>query len=145
MGYLDNLKVVVATRPANQPPAINRRNNLLNKLDEQILCARAKAEGRDFYVERTKTITNKVGVRTKLVHQKRLNPWWHRNAEGKLVLEVRYANRRIEIMKGKTGIEVENIDSLVPAIELLKKAVENGELDNVIGAISKSIRSDIAK
>ncbi len=48
-------------------------------------------------------------------------------------------------MKGKTGIEVENIDSLVPAIELLKKAVENGELDNVIGAISKSIRSDIAK
>ncbi len=145
MGYLDSLKVVVATKPANQPPAIHRRNNLLNKLDEQILCARAKTEGRDFYVERTKTIKNEFDVRTKVVHQKRVNPWWYRNTEGKLVLEVRYANKRIEILKGKTGIEVENIDSLIPAIELLRKAVENGELDNSIGAIAKSIRSEIAK
>lgn len=145
MGYLDNLKVVIAIKPANQPPAINRRNTLLNKLDEQVLCARAKSEGRDFYVERTKTITNEEGVRTKMVHQKRVNPWWYRNSEGKLVLEVRYANKRMEIHKGKTGIEVENIDSLIPAIELVKKAVENGELDSSISAIAKRIRSDIAK
>lgn len=145
MGYIDNMKVVVATRPANQPPVIHRRNNLLNKLDEQILCARAKLEGRDFYVERTKIIANDEGTRTKIAHQKRINPWWYRNSEGKLVLELRYANKRIEIMRGKTGIEIENIDSLIPAIELLKKAVENGELDTGISSISKSVRTTIGK
>lgn len=145
MGYLDSLKVVTATKPWNLPPIVHKRNNLLNKLDEQLHCARAKAEGRDFYVDRTKTIINHIGERTKIAHQKRINPWWYRSAEGKLVLEIRYANKRLEIQKGKTGIEVENIESLIPAIELVKKAVENGELDNNIVAVAKAIHSAVAK
>ena len=61
------------------------------------------------------------------------------------MLEIRYANKRLELQKGKTGIEVENIESLIPAIELVKKAVENGELDNNIVAIAKTIHSAVAK
>lgn len=145
MAYLDGLKVVTASKPANLPPAIYRRNNLLNKLDEQLQCATAKSEGREHYVNRTKTITNELGEQTKVEQQKRVKPWWYRSAEGKLVLEVRYANKRLELAKGKTGIEVENIASLIPAIELVKKAVENGELDNSLAATAKTIRSEITK
>lgn len=145
MAYLDSLKVVLATRPANLPPIIYRRNNLISKLDEQLHCAKAKSEGREYYVERTKTVTNDAGERIRFAHQKRINPWWYRGADGKLVLEVRYANKRLELVKGKTGIEIESIDSLIPALELIKKAVESGELDNSINATAQSIRGKIAK
>lgn len=145
MGYLDNLKIVTSTKPSNQPPEQHRRNKLILKLDEQILCARAKLDNKEFYVERTKTVTNEVGERIKLAHQKRVNPWWYRNIEGKLVLEIRYANKKIDLLKGKTGIEVENIETLIPALELLKKAIEFGELDNSISLVAKTIRKENTK
>jgi Family of unknown function (DUF6641) len=145
MAYLDGLKVVTATKPANLPPAINRRNNLINKLDKQLHCAKAKSEGREHYVVCTKTIANELGEATRIEQQKRVKPWWFRSNDGKLVLNLRYANKRLELVKGKTGIEVENIESLIPAIKLIKKAVENGELDNSLAATAKTIRSELAK
>jgi hypothetical protein len=145
MGYLDKLKVVTAEKPANLPPLLQRRNNLMNKLDWQYECVKAKLEGRDYYVPIWKITVNELGERTRIEQQRRVKSWWYKNADGKLVFEMRYANKKVELQKGKTGVEVESLDTLLLAIELLKKAVESGELDTSLSTTAKTIRAELAK
>lgn len=145
MGYLDGLKVITSNRPANLSPTLQRRTNLLNKLSQQFECAKANVEGSDYFVRSYKFIKCETGEREQVEWQRRIKPWWYLTHEGKVIFEVRYANKRVELQKGKNGIEVDNLATLIPAIELLKKAVENGELDNTLQTTAKSIRSQIAK
>ena len=144
MAFLDGLKVVTAVK-TNLPPALQRRNRVIEKLHEQIECAKAKSDGREHIIKRMRTVKSESGEKTQTEHIQKIRPWWYRNADGKLVFEVRYANKRIELAKGKTGIEVENLTTLIPAIELLMKAVESGELDKGLNAVATSIRADAAK
>ena len=145
MGYLEGLKVISASKPANLSPTLQRRNNLLNKLIQQFECAKAKVEGSDYFVRNFKFLKRETGEREQVEWQRRIKPWWYSTHDGKVIFEVRYANKRVELQKGKTGIEVDNLSTLIPAIELLKKAVENGELDNSLQTTAKSIMSEIAK
>ncbi len=145
MGYLDGLKVITASRPANLSPTLHRRMNLLNKLSQQYECAKANIEGSEYFVRSFKFVKRESGEREQLEWQRKIKPWWYSTHEGKIIFEVRYANKRIDLQKGKTGIEVDSLETLIPAIELLKKAVENGELDNTLQTTAKSIRSEIAK
>ena len=117
----------------------------MNKLSQQLECAKAKVEGSEYYVRSFKFLKCETGGREQVEWQRRIKPWWYTTHEGKVIFEVRYANKRVELQKGKTGIEVDNLTTLIPAIELLKKAVENGELDNTLQTTAKSIRSEIAK
>ena len=145
MGYLDGLKVVTAVKPTNLPPLLQRRSNLINKLNWQYECVKAKLDGRDYCVPIWKTIDHESGERTRIEQQRRIKSWWYENSEGKFVFQMRYANKKIELLKGKTGVEVENLDTLLLAIELLKKAVENGELDTSLNTTAKTIRAELAK
>lgn len=145
MGYLDGLKVVTAVKPANISPIFNKRNRLTEKLYAQIECAKAKAEGREYFVKYANTSKTENGEIVESQQLKRIKPWWYRSADGKLILEIRYANKRLELAKGKTGIEVDNINALLPAIEVLIKAIESGELDNSINAVSHNLRATLTK
>lgn len=58
---------------------------------------------------------------------------------------MRYANKKIELLKGKTGVKVENLDTLLLAIELLKKAVKYVELDISLSTTAKTIRAELEK
>lgn len=44
-------------------------------------------------------------------------------------MKVRYLAHPIELAKGKSSIEIVNMDQLVPTLELIKRAVEEGEWD----------------
>ena len=74
----------------------------------------------------------------------RIRRWWWKDADGQIMLDVRYGNRRIELKTGKTAIEVGEVDNLVPTLKLLADAVKVGELDKVLLA-AKSKRRRIAK
>jgi soluble cytochrome b562 len=52
---------------------------------------------------------------------------------------VRYGARVIELAKGKNSIELENEAAILPTLDLIKKAVEAGELDAAIKAVSKVV------
>jgi hypothetical protein len=52
---------------------------------------------------------------------------------------VRYGARVIELAKGKNSIELENEAAILPTLDLIKKAVEAGELDASIKAVSKVV------
>lgn len=145
MAYLDGLKVVTAVKNTQLSPTLVRQARVIEKLYIQMECAKAKAEGRDHFVTNIRSVKSESGEKGKTEHAQKIRPWWYRNAEGNLVFEVRYANKRIELAKGKTGIEVANLSTLIPAIELLIKAVENGELDKSLGVVTTNFRNKVAK
>jgi hypothetical protein len=57
---------------------------------------------------------------------------------GNVVLKVLYGARAIEFSPGKSGIAVGKRERLVPTIETVIAAVEAGELDGLLTAISKT-------
>ncbi len=145
MGFLEGLKIVTASKPEQTSPLFHRRNKLVEKLYEQIECVKAKSEGKDhfiYYMRNAKTETGET-VQSQMI--RKVRPWWYRNTDGKLVLEVRYANKRLELAKGKTGVEVETLANMASAIELVIKAVQSGEMDASLNATASNFRASITK
>ena len=50
---------------------------------------------------------------------------------------MKYGAKTLELMKGKNSVEVSNDAELIQTLELIKKAVESGELDQQIEAASE--------
>ena len=63
---------------------------------------------------------------------KRIKPWWFTAQNGKACLVVRYGSKTLEIAQGKTAIELDKPDELIHTLEMIKTAVEAGELDTQI-------------
>ncbi len=56
-----------------------------------------------------------------------------------------YGNKRLTIKPKKTAIEVGDASNLVPTLNLLKEAVEAGELDKVLMAAKEARRAQFKK
>ena len=76
---------------------------------------------------------------------KRVRQWWFVSDSGKVCLNIRYGAKVIELAKGKTAIEVANADELIRTLELVKSAVEGGELDTQIESVSGALREGFIK
>lgn len=143
MALLTTLKLVAAKRSNNASPVVQRRNKLGKKLYEQIQLATAQAEGRVYAPTKLKTlINNETGERTSVEAAKRIKAWWWVAESGKLNLSVRYGAKVIELAKGKNAIELADNAQLLPTLELLKQAVEAGEMDAAIEAASTAVRAN---
>ena len=129
MSTLNSLKLVNAKKPTEIPPILHRRNKLSNKIWEQIQLAKAQSEGNTFTVKKFKTVKDYDGSRKSIELQKRIRPWWFVATEGKVCLNVRYGAKLIELAKGKTAVEVASAQELIKTLEIIKGAVEAGELD----------------
>ena len=147
MSSLSNLKLVVSKRIKGASPVIQRRNKLSNKIFEQIQLAQAQKEGRIYAPIRLKIYTNKeTGERKTVETPKRLREWWHLNESGKINLICKYGSKQLSLDgKGKNAIEVSSGDELLKALEILKTAVEQGELDAQIEVVSGALRSGFIK
>ena len=136
---LSTLKLVTATRENKTSPVIQRRQKLINKIDEQISLAIAQANGETYSPTKFKNIVNvETGETEYKAMPKRIRAWWW-EAGGKLNLTVRYGARIIELAKGKNSIELENFAAVLPTLDLIRKAVEAGELDEAVTKVSKVV------
>ena len=137
---LSSLKLVAATRDNKVSPVLQRRQKLIKKIDEQMELAKAQANGSIYSPTKFKNIVNaETGTNEYKQVPKRIRAWWWKNEAGKLNLVVRYGARIIELSKGKNSIELENEAAILPTLEVIKKAVEAGELDDAITAVSKAV------
>ena len=134
---LSTLKLVTAIRATQISPTIQRRNKLIAKIDEQIALAHAAANGTTYQPTKFKNVVNAEGISEYKQVPKKVRAWWWANDAGKVNLVVRYGARVIELAKGKNSIELENEAAILPTLDLIKKAVEAGELDSAISAVSK--------
>ena len=143
---LAKLSLVNAKKPLQAPPIVQRRNKVSNALHQQLLLARALAEGASYAPKVFKTVTNKVtGERTTVEAAKRIKPFWFVADNGKVCLQVRYGNKVMELAKGKNSIEVANGDELVKVLGLVIDCVNKGELDTQIEQASSAVRARFTK
>ena len=145
MSTLNALKLSTAKKTLNTTPVIHRRNKLGKKLWEQIQLAQAHLAGKQFTTTRYQTVRDEDGVRRSVEVPKRVRAWWWNSDNGKIALNVRYGARVVELAKGKSTIEVAAPTDLIPTLELIKKAVEAGELDAQIESASIKLRDGFVK
>ena len=132
MSTLEALKLVTVTKPAKLPAVVQRRNKLSDKLWEQIQLAKAKSAGTIYAPLISKRLKDLEGNIKTLEVPKRIKPWWFTAQNGKACLVVRYGSKSLEIAQGKTAIELDKPDELISTLEMIKSAVEAGELDGQI-------------
>ena len=137
---LGTLKFTAAKKPTQLTPVQNRRNKLIQKLDQQIAIAQGKLHGTIYTVNNISTFVNEKGEEEVIEVAKRLREWWFMTDNGKLALTVRYGARTLELAKGKSAIEVADLEELVTVLGKLKAACEAGEMDVIIEAASSKLR-----
>lgn len=145
MATLASLKLVTAKKPSNQAPIIQRRNKLCAKIFEQLALAKAQKNGETYAPTRTKTVTNTDGERVQVSVPKRIKPWWFVGENGKVCISIRYGAKVIAITPKANAIEVNSPSALIEALETVGTAVQAGELDSQIEAVSGQIRSAFNK
>ena len=146
MSTLDTLKLSTAKKPTHLPQIVLRRNKLSNKLWEQIQLANSQIEGTTFVVKKYKSVVDKeTGLRKQVEVPKRIREWWFKNEQGKVCVAIRYGTQVMELAKGKTSIEVDSAPALIRALELVKQAVEGGELDTQINNASANLLKGFGK
>jgi hypothetical protein len=145
MSTLNALKLSTAKKSLNTTPVVHRRNKLGKKLWEQIQLAQAHLAGKQFTTTRFQTVRDDDGVRRSVEVPKRVRAWWWNSDNGKIALNVRYGARVVELAKGKSTIEVAAPTELIPTLELIKRAVEAGELDTQIESASIKLRDGFVK
>jgi|TARA_B100001964_G_C13945481_1_gene470919 hypothetical protein len=118
-----------------------RREKVSANLFEQNEIAKAMLEGREYVA--IQIATNEDGETVE--KQKRIKHWFYNNGNAEWFLEIRYANKAMELQKGKTAIVVANKNKLVETIELAIKAVESGELDTAISKVAEDKKRSFKK
>ena len=145
MSVLTSLKLTASKKPTSVPPVLHRRNKLSNKVWEQIQLAKANKDGGTFTVKKFKSVKDSDGARRTIEHDKRIRQWWFVANDGKVCLNIRYGAKIIEFSKGKTAVEVGSADELIKALEIIKAAVEAGELDTQIEQASGAVRAGFGR
>jgi hypothetical protein len=140
MSVLNNFKLVDVKRNNQLSPMQHRRNKLIKKLWEQMEFVKAKQHGEIYAPKRLRTVTNKVtGERATVEMAKRIRPWYWTTDSGKVCLSIHYGAKVIALAKGMTAIELANETEVLPTLEKIKAAVEAGELDGQIEAVSSAL------
>ena len=147
MAVLTSLKLVTAVRTNTVDPVQQRRNKLVQKLDEQLMLAKAKQAGTVYAPIKLRTITDEVTGESKTVQvQKRVREWFWNGDAGKINLTIKYGAATLYLnKKNATAIELNNMDELVSVLQSLKVAAAEGELDDAIANASKSTREGFGK
>jgi proline racemase len=146
MSGLSALKLVQAKREKGTSPQHARRQKLSTKLAEQIQLAKAQQSGTEFSPVRVRTVKDEVtGQNRKVEVPKKIKPWWWTDEKGKLCVTIRYGARILEIVEGKNAIETDNIADVIASLQVIRSAVDSGELDARIEAISGLMKSGFDK
>ena len=81
-------------------------------------------------------------MRRQVEMPKRIKSWVFTTDTGKSAIAIRYGARVLELAKGKFAVELASPAELVPTLELVKAAIESGELDaqleSTAGALKKA-------
>ena len=146
MSGLTALKLVQAKREKGMSPQHARRQKLSTKLAEQIELAKAHQSGTEFSPVRVRTVRDEATGQTRRVEvPKRLKPWWWTDDKGKLCITVRYGARTLEIVEGKNAIETDNIADVIASLQVIRSAVDAGELYKRIDAVMGEVKAGLPK
>jgi hypothetical protein len=100
---------------------MRRRNKLIDSLHQQIEAAKARSEGKQHSIKKLRRIRSKqTGEMIDTVRDKAVKECWWVGEDGHAYMEVRYGWKPLEIIKGKTTIDVGNVQNVIPTLEKLR-------------------------
>ena len=133
MTMLETLNFTDKARDAGTSPEGRLRQKLLAAVDLQISAAQAEANGEEFVRQAMRWTTDKeTGEKTRKEVPVRFRRWWWNDDTGKVMLEVRYGNKPLELQPGKPTIEIGEQDNLLPVLSTLRQGIAAGELDKLL-------------
>jgi hypothetical protein len=129
---LSSLKLSTRPEKTSDNPELKRREKLLAKLDQQLAMATAHIAGETYTCYREKWQKNpETGIQEKVQIPKNVAKWFYKR-NGQYYLEVRFANKPLELSKGNHVIEVGEVDNLTSVLKTVIDAVVAGELDKLL-------------
>ena len=146
MTGLTALKLIQAKKPQASSPQMSRRQKLSDKLFDQIQLAKSEQSGIPLDLKKIRTITDSITGESKRVEvPRKLKPWWWKSGDGKICITVRYGARVLEIVEGKNAIQAESIADVISSLQVIRSAVDSGELDTRIQALTGKEGSQLPK
>ena len=138
---MDKLKIVAVQPKRGASAEQQRRNKLAMKLAEAALGGEPYARSKHLWR------TDEQGERMRVVREVKLRQWWGMEPTGSVQFSVYYGAVTLELVKGKTAIEVAKLSELPAVIKTVLKAVLDGELDEVIkhAAMARSPKAKVKK
>jgi len=135
---LSTLKLTAATKPAQATnPAERGREKLRAYLSEQRALAQARIDGKPFAAVRTVTKKDEAGNRVRSEVPRVVRQGWFAGDGGKVLFQLRYGARPLDLGKGVNAVEVENLQALPTVIDTLSQAVDAGEFDPAVTAAAQ--------
>jgi hypothetical protein len=132
MSILSSLKL----SDVHRPTSVERRQKgmrevVLEGITHQIALIQASEKGQPYTVEREKYIKDgDHSVKTTVKSTPK--PWWWQQ-DGSVFLQVKYGSKTVQVAADKPTIEAgKTLKDAVKVLEVLKQAVEAGELDAAI-------------
>ncbi len=146
---LSTLKVIDRPKIEAKPPILGKRMKLIDRLEEQMAMAKAMLDKTPFEAFREKSVKDpETGERKTIRKRRSVRPWYYDSKEH-YYIEIKVGLKAIELEKGKTAIDVGPKEKLLDVIHTIIQAVEKGELDTHILALSPAkqvkIRNKSAK
>ncbi|MHC2531776.1 DUF6641 family protein [Bradyrhizobium diazoefficiens] len=132
MPILKSLSFTALPKAGNDPVQM-RRAKFITKLEEQKLLLNDPN-----HVRTVQRWTKVNGERQATTKQQAVRPWWKADANGQLVMSIKFGSKPIEFEKGKAGIVVGSKDKLPAVIDALIAAVRAGELDDHFSQAAKT-------
>jgi hypothetical protein len=146
MAVLSALKLVSATRTQIKDPVVQRRNKLVEKLQEQLMLAESKLTGRAYAPTKIRTVVDEAGERKTVEVPKKVREWFWMGEGGKVNMSIKYGASTLYLnAKNATAIELPSMEELVSVIKSLKTAVLEGEFDKAIESATKATREGFGK
>ena len=147
MPVLANLKLVTSQKQRTISPIVQRRQKLIDKIDEQLKSCEAQKAGEVYAPKRMRTYTNKhTGERMTVEAVKRVKNWFWIADDGKINLSIKYGSKTLALnKKGANAIQLTSGDELIAVLSSLKAAVAEGELDEAINEVSSITRDGFKK
>ncbi|MGV9008070.1 hypothetical protein [Brevundimonas sp.] len=139
MSLLKSLKLSAA-KPQAQPanPQDRNREKLRGYLAEQRALIAATVAGKPYAAFRTVTKTDEAGNRTRVEAPRAVRKGWFMGEGGKAFFQLRYGGRPLELAKGMSAVEADNVEGLTAIIDTLDQAVQAGEFDAAVAAAAQA-------
>jgi hypothetical protein len=141
MGVLDKLKIVALAPKVKHSVEQDRRAKLVEQLAEQLKLVEAALGGTAYQRSKTVWITDDAGNRSKAQRPVKLRQWWTVGTNGAVQFGLRYGAVPLEVKAGMSAVEVSKLTDIPLLIKALVQAVDQGELDAAIDAVTAARKS----
>ena len=108
--------------------------------------AKSEQSGTHLDLKKTKIVKDSETGESKRVEVPvKLKPWLWKSEDGKICITVRYGARVLEIVEGKNAIEADSIADVITSLQVIRTAVDSGELDARIQALTAKEKLPVPK